>query len=172
MPAERNGKTAGWDLSGNRDCQKHATACARPMDCCGIELVTDAGTRATTFAEMQDYHRLSVWAKAHAFAVNVHRLTENISTSGNAGLVSQLRRAATSIPANIAEGSSRPTDRDFAKFLHIAFASTTEVQYHLEFAAAVSIIPEHEFVNRQQELVEIRKMLSGLVRHLRAANQK
>ena len=142
------------------------------MDCGGIDLVT-AGVRGPdTFAEMQDYHRLSVWVKAHAFAVNVHRLTEKISTSGSAGLVSQLRRAAMSIPANIAEGSSRPTDRDFAKFLHIAFASTTEVQYHLEFAAAVSIIPEHEFVNRQQELIEIRKMLSGLVRHLRAAGQK
>jgi four helix bundle protein len=88
---------------------------------------------------------------------NVHRLTEKIPTSGNAGLVNQLRRAALSIPANIAEGSSRPTDRDFAKFLHIAFASTSEVEYHLEFAAAVSIIPEHEFLNRQHELVEVRK---------------
>jgi four helix bundle protein len=92
-----------------------------------------------------------VWQKAHALAVNVHRLTENIATTGNAGLVNQLRRAALSIPANIAEGSSRPTDKDFAKFLHIAFASTIEVEYHLEFAAALSIIPEHEFLNRQRE---------------------
>jgi four helix bundle protein len=120
---------------------------------------------------MQDYRRLSVWQKAHTLAVSVHRLTEKIPATGNAGLVSQLRRAALSIPANIAEGSSRPTDRDFAKFLYIAYASTTEVQYHLEFAAAVSIIPEHEFLSRQQELVEIRKMLSGLVKHLREADR-
>ena len=121
---------------------------------------------------MQSYRRLVVWHKAHALAVNVHRLTESIATTGNAGLVNQLRRAALSIPTNIAEGSSRPTDKDFAKFLHIAFASTTEVEYHLEFAAAVSIIPEHEFLNRQRELVEVRKMLSGLVKYLRKANRK
>jgi four helix bundle protein len=119
---------------------------------------------------MQDYHRLSVWHKANTLAVNVHRLTERIPTTGNAGLVNQLRRAALSIPANIAEGSSRPTDKDFAKFLHVAFASTTEVQYHLEFAAAVAIIPEHELANRRRELVEIRMMISGLIRYLRRAD--
>ncbi|HEY2849736.1 MAG TPA: four helix bundle protein [Gemmatimonadaceae bacterium] len=121
---------------------------------------------------MQDYHRLSVWHKANTLAVNVHRLTEQIPTAGNAGLVNQLRRAALSIPANIAEGSSRPTDKDFARFLHVAFASTTEVQYHLEFAASVAIIPEHEFLNRRRELVEIRMMISGLIKYLRTADRR
>jgi four helix bundle protein len=116
---------------------------------------------------MQNYRRLSVWRKAHAIALNVHRLTEDIPRGGNTGLISQLRRAALSIPANIAEGSSRPTDKDFAKFLHIALASTTEVEYHLEFATAASIIPPREFTLRQHELIEIRKMLTGLVKHLR-----
>jgi four helix bundle protein len=120
---------------------------------------------------MQNYRRLSVWRKAHAVALNVHRLTERIPRRHNAGLISQLRRAALSIPANIAEGSSRPTDKDFAKFLQIALASTTEVEYHLEFAAAASIIPPRDFTVRQQELVEIRKMLTGLVKHLRQTNR-
>lgn len=120
-----------------------------------------------TFGRMQNYRQLSVWRKAHAVAINVHRLTETIPPARNAGLVNQLRRAALSIAANIAEGSSRPTDKDFVKFLHIAFASTTEVEYHLQFASDVSIIPEHEFLHRQAELVEIRKMISGLIKHLR-----
>jgi four helix bundle protein len=131
----------------------------------------DRGIERRTFDTMQNYRRLSVWRKAHAVALNVHRLTERIPSGRNAGLVNQLRRAALSIPANIAEGSSRPTDKDFAKFLHIAFASTTEVEYHLEFAAAALIIPEHEFRHRQSELVEVRKMLSGLVRHLRQTDR-
>jgi four helix bundle protein len=109
---------------------------------------------------MQNYRRLSVWRKAHAIALKIPR-------GRNAGLISQLRRAALPIPANIAEGSSRPTDKDFAKFLHIALASTTEVEYHLEFAAAADIVPAHEFAIRQHELIEIRKMLTGLVKHLR-----
>ncbi len=121
---------------------------------------------------MQNYRRLSVWRKAHAIAVNVHELTERIPRGSNSGLVSQLRRASLSIPANIAEGSSRPTDKDFARFLYIALASTTEVEYHLEFATAASIIPEREFIIRQQELIEVRKMLSGLIKHLRQTDRQ
>ena len=120
---------------------------------------------------MQNYRRLSVWRKAHAIALNVHRLTEGIPRGGNAGLINQLRRAALSIPANIAEGSSRPTDKDFAKFLQVALASTTEVEYHLEFAADVAIIPRREFVLRQQDVIEVRRMLTGLVKHLRRSDR-
>jgi four helix bundle protein len=121
---------------------------------------------ALSFAFMQDYRRLLVWQKAHVVAVNVHRVTDKIPLGRNAALVNQLRRASLSIPANIAEGSSRPTDKDFAKFLHIALASATEVEYHLQFAAAISVISEREYLERQAELVEVRKMLSGLVKHL------
>ena len=120
---------------------------------------------------MQNYRRLPVWMKAHAIALNVHRLTERIPRRGNAGLIDQLRRAALSIPANIAEGSSRPTDKDFAKFLNIALASATEVQYHLEFADAASIISHREFELRKQELNEVRRMLTGFIKHLRQTNR-
>jgi four helix bundle protein len=120
---------------------------------------------------MQNYRRLSVWRKAHAAALNVHRLTERIPRGRNAGLIGQLQRAALSIPANIAEGASRATDRDFAKFLQVALASTTEVEYHLEFAADAAIIPRCEFVLRQRELIEVRRMLTGLVKHVRQADR-
>ena len=120
---------------------------------------------------MQNYRRLAVWRKAHAIALNIHRLTENIPKRRCAGLVSQLQRAALSIPANIAEGASRATDKDFAKFLQIALASTTEVEYHLEFAADAAIISHSEFLLRQQEIVEVRRMLTGLVKHVRQANR-
>jgi four helix bundle protein len=124
-----------------------------------------------SFDGMQNYRRLSVWRKAHAVALNVHRLTERIPRGRNAGLIGQLQRAALSIPANIAEGASRATDRDFAKFLQIALASTTEVEYHLEFAADAAIIPRSEFMLRQREVIEVRRMLTGLVKHVRQTDR-
>lgn len=120
---------------------------------------------------MQNYRRLSVWRKAHAVALNIHALTERIPQRRCAGLVSQLQRPALSIPANIAEGASRATDKDFAKFLQIALASTTEVEYHLEFAADASIISHSEFSLRQQEVVELRRVLTGLIKHVRQTDR-
>jgi four helix bundle protein len=66
---------------------------------------------------MQNYHQLSVWRKAHAIALNVPRLSERMPREGNSGLVGQVRRAALSIPSNIAEGAIRGSDKDFVKFL-------------------------------------------------------
>jgi four helix bundle protein len=116
---------------------------------------------------MQNYRRLSVWRKAHANALNVRALTDRIPRDGNRGLIDQLRRASLSIPANIVEGSSRGTDRDFIKFLQIALASTSEVEYHLQYAADAGIIPRRELDSRRSELAEIRRMLTGLIKYLR-----
>src|SRR5665213_665415 len=119
---------------------------------------------------MQNYRRLSVWRKAHAIALNVRALTNRIPRDGNRGLIDQLRRASLSIPANVVEGSSRGTDRDFIKFLQIALASTSEVEYHLQYAADRAIIPRHDVDSRRTELMEIRRMLTGLIKYLRHAN--
>ena len=116
---------------------------------------------------MQNYHQLLVWKKAQAIALHVHRITERIPRDGNSGLVGQLRRASLSIPSNIVEGATRPTDKDFVKFLHIALASAAEVECQLEFAADARLIPAAEFTARQQELIEIRKMLAGLIKKIR-----
>ena len=121
---------------------------------------------------MQSYRRLPVWKRAHAVALEVDALTRRIPRGRHAGLVNQLQRAALSIPANIAEGTSRATDKDLAKFLQIAIALTTEVEYHLEFAADALIIPRNEFTLRQSELIEIRRMLSGFVKYLRRSGNR
>jgi four helix bundle protein len=131
----------------------------------------DGAGAVLSFDGMQNYRRLSVWRKAHAIALNIRILTGQMPREGNLGLIDQLRRAALSIPANIAEGSSRPTDKDFVKFLNIALASTTEAEYHLEFAADAGIIPSREFELRRVELIEVRKMLTGLIKYLRQTNR-
>jgi four helix bundle protein len=116
---------------------------------------------------MQDYHRLPVWKKAHEIALAIDSLTRRMPRGRHAGLVSQLQRASLSIPANIAEGASRGSDKDFANFLQIAIGSATEVEYHLEFAADARIISRAEFELRRSELEELRKMLTGFVKYLR-----
>ena len=121
------------------------------------------------FDVVQNYRRLAVWRKAHAIALNIRALTERIPRQGNLGLIDQLRRASLSIPANIVEGSNRLTDKDFVKFLNIALASTTEVEYHLQYAADSGIIPKQDYVFRREELIVIRMMLNGLIKYLRNA---
>ena len=115
---------------------------------------------------MQDFRRLLVWEKARAAAAEVYRVTGRIPRTSNADLINQMRRAALSIPANIAEGSSRATDRDFARFLQIALASASELECHLQFSADVGLIDDSVFAARQRDLVEIRKMLFGLIRRV------
>ena len=116
---------------------------------------------------MQNFRRLDVWGKAHAVALNVQRLSRQVRQRDNAGLIGQLRRAALSIPANIAEGAGRATDQDFAKFVQIAIASATELEYHLEFAADAEILPRRDCELRQEEVIQVRRMLIGLLRRLR-----
>jgi len=116
---------------------------------------------------MQNYHRLPVWKKAHDIALAIDSLARRMPRGRHAGLVSQLQRASLSIPSNIAEGASRGSDKDFANFLQIAAASTTEVEYHLEFAADARIISRPEFDTRRSELEELRRMLTGFAKYLR-----
>ena len=118
---------------------------------------------------MQNYRQLSVWRKAHAVALNIHRVTGAIPKSNNGELISQIRASAVSIPTNIVEGASRGTDRDFAKFVQIAIGSASELEYQLHFAADSGLLPRQEFEARQLEVVEIRRMLIGLLKKLRAA---
>lgn len=77
---------------------------------------------------MRDFRKLKVW---HQLALTIYRVTASFPRSEQFGLTSQLRRAATSIPINIAEGSKRLTGREFERFLNIAEASAAEVQYLL-----------------------------------------
>lgn len=78
---------------------------------------------------MPDFKGLAVWRRAHALTLNVFRVTRCRGRREHAALISQARRAAMSVAANIAEGCARATQRDFAKFLNISFASASELEY-------------------------------------------
>ena len=116
---------------------------------------------------MQDYEKLEVWKHAHRIAVNVQRVTTRIARRDNSGLISQLRRAALSVPANIAEGSSKESNREFARFLQIAAGSAAELHYHLRFATDTALIPRPTGETLLAETTRMRKMLFLLLRRVR-----
>ncbi len=113
---------------------------------------------------MQNYRRLKVWEKAHALAVTVQGIAGRIPRRNNTALIDQLRRSALSIPANIVEGAGCATDKEFARFLQIALSSANEIEYHLQFAADVGVIPQALYAKHQPEVIEIRKMLFSLIK--------
>ena len=118
---------------------------------------------------MQDYRNLKVWEKAHAFALEVHLVCDALPRHSGAALGQQLRRAALSVPANIAEGTTRGTDVEFRRFLYIALGSATECDYHLLVAKDTRLLNEEDYESLRAKVVEIRRMLTGLIKRITAS---
>ena len=117
---------------------------------------------------MQDFRGLKVWEKSHTLALRVYRATQRVRRSEYPGLVPQLRRSAASIPANIAEGCGHSSRREFARFLQMAIASAFELEYHLILAADLAVIQRSTYVALHAEVKEVKRMLVGLIRRVRA----
>ena len=115
---------------------------------------------------MQNHRNLAVWQKAHSLSVRVYGLAGMIARIDRSGLASQTRRSAQSIPANIAEGCSRSSNKDFARFLQIAIASSTELEDHLQFARDVNLLSADDIPLLFEQVVEVRKMLYGLLKRV------
>jgi four helix bundle protein len=111
---------------------------------------------------MQRFTELQVWRKSHALALKMYRLSTAFPTDERFGLVSQLRRAAVSVPTNIAEGSKRRTRQEYARFLNIAEGSTAEVEYLLMLAKDLGYLPLPSVRESIKEISEIARMLHGL----------
>ncbi len=117
---------------------------------------------------MQSFKNLKVWGKAHALTLDVYRSSKSFPRDEIYGLTGQMRRASASIGANIAEGSCRRGDLDFARFLQIAAGSASELEYHLLLARDLELLksPDYERLSGQAE--EVKKMLAALLKRLRA----
>jgi len=104
---------------------------------------------------MQDYHDLLVWKKSLDFVCLVYRLAKYFPNDEIYGLISQLRRAAVSILANIVEGRGKPTDKDFLRFLYISNGSLNECQCYFELARKLEYINDVQFnyiFNKSKEI--------------------
>lgn len=98
----------------------------------------------------------------------VYRATETFPGDERYGLTSQLRRAAASIPANIAEGGGRETDGDFRRFIEIAGGSACEVEYHLQLANDLGLLDMDAYQELDLKINEIKKMLGAFSKRLRS----
>lgn len=116
---------------------------------------------------MGDFRRLAVWRKSHALALAVYRITEGFPPHEVYSLTSQIRRAATSVPANIAEGCGRNGDRELARFLTVAIGSANELDYHLLLAKDLTFIDESAHAQLAAQVGEVKRMLAGLITRVR-----
>jgi four helix bundle protein len=119
---------------------------------------------------MSDFKKLHVWQKAHALSLNVDRVCKRIRGPQYASLRNQAFRAAMSIPANIAEGRQKNSEKEFARFLGYALSSCSELEYHLIVARDTKAIPESDFVSLITQTITVRKMLYGLLNRLAMPN--
>jgi four helix bundle protein len=118
----------------------------------------------TQKASIKSHRDLIVWQKAMDLVVTVYRATESFPKTESYGLTSQIRRAVTSIPANIAEGQGRRFAKEFIYFLANARGSLWELDTHLEAASRLGFLTNHVHQELQLQLDEVGRMLNGLMR--------
>ncbi len=112
------------------------------------------------------YKDLIVWQKAMDLALLLYELTEDLPSSEQFGLKIQIRRAAVSVPSNIAEGRYRNSQKDYKRFLQIAYASGAEIETQLELVKRLHLIPHADFTNTDTLLNEVMRILNVMVRKL------
>jgi len=115
---------------------------------------------------VSDYRKLKVWEKAHKCALETYRVTEKYPNFELYGLVSQMRRAAVSIPSNIAEGYGNGYNKNVVRFLNIALGSTFELEYQFLLSKDLGYLNEEKYVELSELIVEIKKMITGLIKSL------
>ena len=111
---------------------------------------------------MSDFRRLEVWQAARRLTREIYRGTSAFPDSEKFGLALQLRKAANSIGANIAEGMGRSSDRDALRFLSIATGSANEVEQHLVVANDVGLMTKKQSEELIAQVQRVRRMLAGL----------
>ena len=112
---------------------------------------------------MQQFRELKVWQKSHALVLNLYRLTTRFPGEERYGLTSQLRRAAVSVPTNIAEGTKRRGKLDYARFLNIAEGSLSETEYLVVLSCDLGYLQKQETEKPLSEISEIARMLYALL---------
>jgi four helix bundle protein len=117
---------------------------------------------------MKNFREFKVWEKSHRLTLDVYRTTVTFPKDELFGLTSQIRRACASIPANIAEGCGRGSNRDFARFLQIAMGSASELEYHLMLAHDLKFLGHSAHEELTGRTTEIKRMLAVLLQRVKA----
>lgn len=117
--------------------------------------------------DVYDYEKLIVWQKAMDLVEEIYLRSRDFPKEEVYGLTSQLRRAATSAPLNISEGQVRGSNKEFRRFLLIAKGSACEVNTILQICLRMNYIKEDEYLEFRKKIVQITRMISGLIRSLK-----
>ncbi|MFM9903715.1 MAG: four helix bundle protein [Pyrinomonadaceae bacterium] len=117
---------------------------------------------------MKDFRSLQVWEKSHELTLAVYSATKAFPKEELFGVTSQIRRACSSIAANIAEGCGKGSDPDFARYLQIAFGSACEVEYHLILSRDLGYLDPDRYARINSDLLSVKKMLASLIAKVKA----
>jgi four helix bundle protein len=115
---------------------------------------------------MKDFHNLKVWERAHKLTLSIYMITKQFPKDELYGLTSQMRRAAASIPTNIAEGCGRDSQTELTRFLYIAMGSSSELDYQLLLSHDLQYLEDKTFQEFSTELIEIRRMLNAFIQKI------
>lgn len=115
-----------------------------------------------------NFKDLEVWKRGHKYTIDVYKMTEKLDSNEKFALVQQMRRAAYSIPMNIAEGKASASEKQFLRYLGIARASAAECEYQLILCKDLFYITEKEFDVMNSEVISIQRMLSKLISVIRS----
>ena len=113
------------------------------------------------------HHNLEVWKRSLNFVTKIYKITANFPADEKFGLISQMRRAAVSIPSNISEGAARNSKKEFINFLHISQGSTAELETQIFISRNLNFLKSNQAEPLLQELEEISRMIIGLQKSLR-----
>ena len=113
---------------------------------------------------MRDFHQLDVWRKAHAFTLDIYRVTESFPKSETFGLGSTLRRGTANLTMKIAEGCGRDLNAEYVACLGQARGMGMEIEYQLLLARDLQFIEESSYEALRHQVIEVRKMLTGVIK--------
>ena len=116
---------------------------------------------------MQNYKDLKVWEKAHAFTLHIYEVTKLFPKDELYSLTNQIRRSASSIPANIAEGRGKNSQLELAHFLNISLGSANETEYFLLLSKDLNYLQGEKHIELENIINEIKAMLISLINKVR-----
>ena len=115
---------------------------------------------------LRNYKDLKVWQRSYELCLEIYRVTKGFPKEERYGLTSQIRRAAASVPSNIAEGYGRKTTPEYIKFLYVAYGSNCELETQILLSGDLGYIETDKLKKLQNEIGEVERMLKALIKSL------
>lgn len=116
---------------------------------------------------LKNYKDLKVWQKSYQLCLEIYKVTKEFPKEERYGLTSQIRRAAVSVPSNIAEGYGRKTTPEYIQFLYVAYGSTCELETQIFLSGDLGYIETEKLEKLQEEIGEVERMLKALIKSLK-----